>query len=193
MQSKWPTLPHFQKIISIFINSIGDNGLCRKVGKVCVQDRPTFRWDGGRHRGSYSRDAPPVASVFLVGGLVFLLIDTWNTFYEENQATIIWAAWFKWPSGTQFNFNCYRHWDTLVVRDVDKLIHLSHIKEGVNQGGPLTIISYSIGILPLIRELCNAQPHATQLWCVYDAGAGGEFADLQEHIRYMIVCLTPRG
>ena len=47
----------------------------------------------------------------------FLLIDTRNTFNEENRTAMLWAVRHKCPSGAQFTFNCYRHWYTLVVQD----------------------------------------------------------------------------
>ena len=75
----------------------------------------------------------------------FLLIDAWNDFNEENWTAMLWAVRNKWPSGVQFTFNCYRHWDTLVVRDSeDGSGHLLHSKEGMNQGYPLSMITYGI-------------------------------------------------
>ena len=46
----------------------------------------------------------------------FLLVDAWNAFNEENWAAMLWDVRYKCTSGTQFTFNCYRHWATLVVR-----------------------------------------------------------------------------
>ena len=77
-----------------------------------------------------------------------------NAFNEDNRTAMLWAVRYKWPSGAQFTFNCYRHWDTLVVRDVgDGLGHFLHSKEGVTQREPLAMIAYGIGFLPLIWEL----------------------------------------
>ena len=70
----------------------------------------------------------------------------------------------EWPSGAQFTFNCYRHCANLVVCNKgDGSGHFLHSKEGVNQGEPLEMIAYGIGVLPLIRELrdspyCITQP-----------------------------------
>ena len=100
---------------------------------------------------------------------------------------MLWAIRFEWPSGAQFTFNCYRHWATLVVHDVDGSGHFLRSKEGVAQGDPLAMIAYGIGILPLIRELCAAHPHVTQPWYADDDGAGGEFVALQEHIQDLMV------
>ena len=67
---------------------------------------------------------------------------------------MIWDVPHKCPIGTQFTFNCYHHWATLVVRVMgDGSGNLLHSKEGVNQGDPLAIIAYGIGFISLIREL----------------------------------------
>ena len=97
---------------------------------------------------------------------------------------MLWAVRHDWPSGTQFTFNCYRHWSTLVVRDIrDESGYFLHSKEGVTQGDPLAMIAYGIGILPLIWELREAHPRVTQPWYADDAGAGGTFADVQAHFQ----------
>ena len=50
---------------------------------------------------------------------------------------MLWAVQNEWPSGTQFMFNCYRHWATLVAWDTgDKSGHFLHSKEGMTQGDP---------------------------------------------------------
>ena len=65
---------------------------------------------------------------------------------------MLWAVRHEWPSGAQFTFKCYRHWATLVVWDTGGGSgHFLHIKEGVTQGYPLSMIAYRIGFLPLIR------------------------------------------
>ena len=51
--------------------------------------------------------------------------------------------------------------------------HFLHIKEGVTQGGPLFMIIYDIGVLPLVRELQETHPLVTQPWYADDAGSGG--------------------
>ena len=96
-------------------------------------------------------------------GWGFLLIDARNAFNEENRTAMLWAVQHEWPSGAKFTFNYYRHWATLVVRDTcDGSGHFLHSKDGVTQGDPLDMISYDIGVLPLIRELHNSHPRVTQ-------------------------------
>ena len=114
----------------------------------------------------------------------FLLIDAWNSFNEENRTAMLWAVWHEWTSGAQFNFNCYRHWATMVVRDMEGGSgHSLYSKEGVTQGYPLAMIAYGIGVLPLIRELRDAYTHVNQTWYADDAGAGGGFGHILEHFQ----------
>ena len=87
----------------------------------------------------------------------FILIDAWNLFNEENRKAMLWDVRHECPSDAQLTFNCYRHWSTLVVRDMgDRSGHFLHSKEGVTQGVPLAIIAYGIGVLPIIREIQGA-------------------------------------
>ena len=78
---------------------------------------------------------------------------------------MLWGVPHEWPNGAHSTFNCYRHWSTLVVHDTEEgSVQLLHSKESVNQGDPLYMIAYSIGFLPLIRELRDAHPRITQPW-----------------------------
>ena len=61
--------------------------------------------------------------------------------------------------------------------------HFLHSKEGVTQGDPLAMITYGIGVLPLIRELREAHPRVTQPWYADEAGAGGTFSKVQSHFQ----------
>ena len=114
----------------------------------------------------------------------FLLIDARNAFNEENRAAMLWAVRHGRSSGAQFSLNCYLHRPTLVVRGtVDGSGHFLHSNEGVNQGYPLVMITYDIGVLPLIRELWGDHYRVTQLWYADDAGAGRKFGEILEHLR----------
>ena len=60
------------------------------------------------------------------------------------------------------------------------------------------MITYGLGILPLIWDLQNSppeqmsRPHVTQPWYDNDAGAGGTFAGICQHIDNLMV-QGPRG
>ena len=49
------------------------------------------------------------------------------------------------------------------------------------------MISYGIGILLLVFELCTAHPHIMQLWYADNSGAGGTFKVLHDHIQDLFV------
>ena len=57
---------------------------------------------------------------------------------------MIWSVQNEWPSGAQIISNCYRHWATIVLKDLENGSgHFLHSKESVTQGGPLSMIVYS--------------------------------------------------
>ena len=71
--------------------------------------------------------------------------------------------------------------------------HFLHSKEGVNQGDPLAIIEYEIGVLTLIRALREAPPRVTHPWYTDDAGEGGTFDHILAHFQDMQTRRPPRG
>ena len=104
----------------------------------------------------------------------FIFIDKWNAFNEDIQTAMLWTVQHEWPSDKQFRFNCYHHCATLVVQYTrDGSGHFLHIKESVTQGDPLAMITYGIGVLPLIRKLWEAHTRVTQPWYADDTGTGG--------------------
>ena len=63
---------------------------------------------------------------------------------------------------------------------------IMHSREGVIQGVPLAMITYGLGIIPLIKNLKTAHPGITQPWYAEDAGALGTFGNIEEYFN----CLT---
>ena len=78
----------------------------------------------------------------------FLLIDTHNGLYGENCTAMLWVVCHECPRGARFEFNCYHHWTTLVIRAGDGTDHLLHRKEGVTQVDTLDMIAYVLGTPP---------------------------------------------
>ena len=107
---------------------------------------------------------------------IFLLVDAKNAFKNINGIGILWTVRHLWPSGARFVFTFYRHWSSLILRNGNGTFSFMHSKEGVTQGDPLAMIAYSIGILPLIKNLKREIPDVTQPWYTDDAGALGMFA-----------------
>ena len=71
-----------------------------------------------------------------------------------------------------------------MVRDLeDGSGQFVHRKESVTQGEPLAMIEYAIGVLLLIRELCDAHPCVSQPWYADNVGAGGKFGRIPTHFQ----------
>ena len=102
----------------------------------------------------------------------FLLVDARNAFNKDNRTAILLVVQFDCTSDTQFNFNCYRHWSTLMVRDVDGSGHFLRRKKDVNQWDPLAMILFGIGILLKICEIYTAHPNDMQPWYADDTSVG---------------------
>ena len=45
-----------------------------------------------------------------------MLVDAHNGFNKLSRLTMLWTVRHRWPSGTRFAFNCYRHWAQLLLR-----------------------------------------------------------------------------
>ena len=93
----------------------------------------------------------------------------------------------EWPSGVWFAFNYYCNRAILVIRAGDGVGHLLYSKEGVTQEYPLAMITYGLGILPIIQDLRSTHSRVAQPWYNDDAGAGGNFAGIRRHIDYLMV------
>ena len=107
---------------------------------------------------------------------------------------MFWYVRHESPSASQFNFNCYRHWATLLVRDTgDGSGHVFHSKEGGTQEDTLSMIVYVVGVLPLIRGLRGAYPRVKQLWYADNEVAGGKFPHILAHLRYLQARGLPWG
>ena len=100
----------------------------------------------------------------------FLLIDASNAFNEMNRIRMLYEIRYRWPSGAQFVFNCYRHWSKLLLRSPSGCLHL-YSMEGVTQGDPTAMLMYGIGTLPIIHQLHSLRTEAMQLWYADDAKA----------------------
>ena len=111
----------------------------------------------------------------------FLLVDARNAFNEINRVGMLCTVQHLCPSRAHFVFSCYRHWSLLVLRNMNGTASIIHSREGMTQGGPLAMIVYGIGILPLIKNLKREIPDVTHPWYAEDAGALGTFARLETY------------
>ena len=60
-----------------------------------------------------------------------------------------------------------------------------HSREGVTQGYPLDMISYSIGVITLTKRLNLTYPDVTHPWCAGNAGALGTFDNLEQYFNLL--------
>ncbi len=87
------------------------------------------------------------------------LVDARNGFNELSRYSMLWTARHRWPKGTRFAFNCYRHYARCIVWNPGDKPSILLSREGVTQGCPQFGILYGIGLLPLAEYLrCNDDP-----------------------------------
>ncbi len=83
------------------------------------------------------------------------LVDARNGFNELSRYLMLWTARHRWPKGTRFAFNCYRHYVRCIVRNPRDEPSILLSREGVTQGCPQSGILYGIGLLLLVEYLCR--------------------------------------
>ena len=44
------------------------------------------------------------------------LVDAGNGFNELIHLAMLWTVRHRWPAGARFAFNCYKHWEQLLLR-----------------------------------------------------------------------------
>ena len=91
-----------------------------------------------------------------------------------------------YPSRAHSIFNCYHYWSSLVLQNGNWMASILHSRQGVMQGSPLAIITYRIGILPLIRNLKWEIPDVTQPQYADNAGVLCTFTRLENYFDSLI-------
>ena len=81
----------------------------------------------------------------------------------------------------------------MVCDSEDRSFQFLYSKEGVNQGDPLAMITYGIGVLILIQEFRDTNRCITQPWYADNAEEGGEFGRILTHFWYLQARWPPRG
>eukprot|EP00957_Ditylum_brightwellii_P079270 6028207-Ditylum_brightwellii.AAC.1 len=110
-----------------------------------------------------------------------LLVDVWNASNEMNHQAMLQNMQHFWGAGVWFTFNTSRHQHKLVLRGHTDLV-LS--KEEVSQGEPLTMIIYTLALLPAtavietLLEGLTFMPKQLQKW----------FADNSALARLLMPC-----
>jgi hypothetical protein len=119
-------------------------------------------------------------------GWGMLLVDASNAFNSINRMSALMNARAMWPRCSRFLFNTYRGHATLKVQDATELLYS---REGVTQGDPLSMLMYSLAVMPLIRSLKTSNQEVTQNWYADDASATGKLT----HLRDWLQTLTDEG
>ena len=86
------------------------------------------------------------------------LVDARNGFKSLGRLEMLWTVCHRWPAGTRFAFNCYRHLAQLLPHQLGEPPVPILIREGVNQGDPLSMVLYGITLFPLAEEIRAADP-----------------------------------
>ena len=66
---------------------------------------------------------------------------------------MLWTVRHCWPAGARSAFNCYRHWEQLLLRQPGEPPITILSREGVTQADPLSMALYGITLAPLVEEL----------------------------------------
>jgi hypothetical protein len=104
------------------------------------------------------------------------MFDARNGFNELNRYQMLWNVRHKWPKGSRFAFNCYRHFNLVIVRKGNaQPAHVIVHQEGLSQGDPLSMILYGVALLPLAERLRRAVPEAVIPMYADDAAGVGRF------------------
>jgi len=102
-----------------------------------------------------------------------LLVDVRNGFNELSHKAAMWTIRHRWPSGSQFTFNCYRHAAQLVIRHSGQPGSVILSQEGVTQGDPISMVIYGVVLTPLTESVQEAQPDILQAWYADDSSFAG--------------------
>ena len=81
-------------------------------------------------------------------------MDAANGFNELGRKALFWTIHHRWPHSAQFAFNCYRHYTQLVLRGKPgSKCSILLSREGVTQDDPLSMVLYSLSLVPLAEAL----------------------------------------
>jgi hypothetical protein len=102
------------------------------------------------------------------------LFDARNGFNELHRYHMLWQVRHRWAKGSRFAFNCYRHFNQVIVRRGNgRKAFVIQSEEGLSQGDPLAMILYGVALLPLVEGLRQLVPEATTPWFADDSAAIG--------------------
>ena len=98
-----------------------------------------------------------------------------------------------WPEGVRFEFNCYRHWVQLLIRQPGESPVIILIREGITQGDPLSMVLYRITLVPLVEDIRDADPTLLSPFYAYNAAFDGLSRRSVAQLRLLIHWDTDQG
>ena len=101
------------------------------------------------------------------------LVDARNGSNELSRLAMLWTVRHSWPAGVSFDFNCYKHWAQLLLRQPGEKSVTILSREGVTQGYLLSMVLYGITLVPLAEDLRAADPGLLSPFYVDDAALDG--------------------
>ena len=89
------------------------------------------------------------------------LVDARNGFNELSRLAMLRTVRHRWPAGARIAFNCYKHWEQLLLRHPGEPPVTILSREGVTQGDPLSMVLYRIPLVPPRKGALISGPGAT--------------------------------
>ena len=116
------------------------------------------------------------------------LFDARTGFHELNHYLMLWNVAHLWNQGSQFAFNCYRHWVCCLVRtEPGHLPLVTHSKEGITHGECLSMSLYGVALMPLASRMRETIPNVLQPWYCNDAGAAGKVLPNAQCLHFFVI------
>jgi len=102
-----------------------------------------------------------------------LLVGARNGFNELSRKAALWTVQHRWPAGSRFAFNCYRHATQLIIQCNGRPCSVILLQEGMTQGDPILMVIYGVALTPLTEMVRKMLPDTLQAWYANDSSFGG--------------------
>ena len=100
-----------------------------------------------------------------------------------NREAALWNARVLWPRCSRFLFNTYRGYAKLIVRaGCDEFLYS---REGVTQGDPMSMLMYSIAVMPLIESI-RCKEKYLQCWYADDSACAGKLSHIHSWLNRLL-------
>ena len=114
----------------------------------------------------------------------FKLVNTKNAFNNINCIAMLWTVCHLCLTGAHF-CTLNSHCSFIILRNGNGTTRFLHSIEGVNQGNPLAMVAYGIGVIPLINTQKWIFLTPPQPWYADNTSALGTFANSKLYFNYL--------